>query len=282
MGETGSNGVFTLTSSPDLGFHDTANTLQIAQDSKIEFEGLSLTRSSNILTDVIDGTTLNLMATSSSPVRVTVTNDKSTLKTNIQGMVSTYNDFLKLTEELTIVGTEDEASGALSNDVSTIRFIKAKVRDSVFSDSSTPSGSVAAMRDIGISINQYGVAIFSESTYNAAIANNYEDVVTMLTADTDYQNLFGNSAKGLAQDIATMLGGITDATGVITNRETGSETDRANYEKELTKLESRMDGVYERYLMQFGAMETLMATMDSTKDYLTAQFESLSKVYDQK
>jgi flagellar capping protein FliD len=48
----------------------------------------------------------------------------------------------------------------------------------------------------------------------------------------------------------------------------------------LTKLEERMEKVYNRYLTQFGAMETLMATLDSTKDYLTSQFESLSKAYD--
>ena len=41
-----------------------------------------------------------------------------------------------------------------------------------------------------------------------------------------------------------------------------------------------MERVYDRYLMQFGAMETLMATLDSTKDYLTSQFETLSKAYD--
>jgi flagellar capping protein FliD len=43
-----------------------------------------------------------------------------------------------------------------------------------------------------------------------------------------------------------------------------------------------MGKVYDRYLMQFGAMETLMATLDSTRDYLTTQFETLSKVYDVK
>jgi flagellar capping protein FliD len=32
--------------------------------------------------------------------------------------------------------------------------------------------------------------------------------------------------------------------------------------------------------MQFGVMENLMATLDSTKDYLTTQFEAMSKVYE--
>ena len=46
-GQSGSDGIFTLTSTPDLGFHDTANALQIARDSIIEFEGMTLTRRSD-------------------------------------------------------------------------------------------------------------------------------------------------------------------------------------------------------------------------------------------
>ena len=41
-----------------------------------------------------------------------------------------------------------------------------------------------------------------------------------------------------------------------------------------------MEAVYQRYLSQFAAMETIMASMEGTKDYLKGQFESLSKAYD--
>jgi flagellar hook-associated protein 2 len=279
-GQTGSNGVFTLTSSPDLGFHDAANSLQTAQDSIVGFEGLTLTRDSNTLTDVVDGVSVNLMATTGSSVRVTVTNDISTLKTNIQEMVTNYNSLISLFDEFTATESEADLAGALSEDSSMIRFLKTKVRDSVFGDSSTPSGSMTSLRNIGVSINQYGAITFTEAVYDTAITSDYDDVVTMLTADTNNQNLFETSNKGLAQDIATSLGDLTDSTGVVTVRETGAKTELTDHEDELVKLEARMDKVYNRYLMQFGVMESLMASMDSTKDYLTSQFEALSKVYD--
>ena len=68
----------------------------------------------------------------------------------------------------------------------------------------------------------------------------------------------------------------------MTAREVTAKTDKVDYEQELVKLEKRMDVIYNRYLTQFGAMEGLMATIDSTKNYLTAQFETLSKAYDNK
>ena len=279
-GQSGSNGTFTLTSTPDLGFHDTANSLQAAQDSIINYEGITVIRDSNTLTDIIEGVTINLMATTTSDVRVTIANDKSALKTNIQSMVTAYNDLLTLFDNFVAVDSEADMAGALSEDGSMVRFITNKIRTTVFADSSTPSDNVVAMRDLGVSVNRYGRIEFTESVYDTAVINSYNDIVTMLTADTSDQNLFETSPKGLAQDIATALEDMTDATGIVTSRETNATNKLTDYEDQLTKLQTRMDAVYSRYLMQFGAMEGMMATLDNTKEYLTSQLESLSKVYE--
>ena len=108
----------------------------------------------------------------------------------------------------------------------------------------------------------------------------YDDIVTMLTADTSNASLFTTSNKGLAQDIATTLGNFTDSDGIVTTRSESAVDDLADHEEELADLEIRMEKVYQRYLAQFTAMESLMASMDATKDYLTGQLESLSKAYD--
>ena len=279
-GQTGSGSVFTLTSNPDLGFHETANTLQSAQDSILEYEGLTLTRSSNSVSDVIEGATINLMGTSASEVRLAIANDRSTLKTNIQDMVSNYNSLLTSLDNFIAVDSDTEMAGALSEDGALVRFLKDKIRSAVFNDSSTPSGNISAMRDLGVSVNRYGAVTFTEATYDAAVLSNYDNIVTMLTADTSNANLFASGNKGLAQDIATALEDLTDATGVVTVREATAVTDKSNHEDALIKLEKRMDVIYNRYLTQFGAMEGLMATLDSTKNYLTSQFESLAKAYD--
>ena len=279
-GQTGTNGVFTLSSTPDLGFHETANTLQSAQDAIVGYEGLTLTRGTNALTDVIDGVTINLMGTSASEVRLTINNDRSILKTNIQDMVATYNDLLTLFNNFRATDSDADMAGALSEDGGLVRFLRDKLRAAVFADSSTSAGNITAMRDLGVSVNRYGAITFTEATYDTAVLSSYDDVVTMLTADTSNANLFATGNKGLAQDIVTALEDLTDATGIVTVREATAKTDKTEYEEELVDLEKRMDRIYNRYLTQFGAMEGLMATLDSTKNYLTSQLESISKAYD--
>ena len=247
----------------------------------INYEGLAVTRSTNSINDVIEGANINLLGTSASSVTLNITNDNSTLKTSIQSMVTTYNDVLTLFDNFTSIDeSEVEFAGALADDTSMVRFIKDKMYAAIFANSSSPSGSVNGLRDLGISVNQYGQMTLDEIKYDAAVKTNYSDVVTMLTADTNNQNLYDTASKGLAQDVATILGNFTDTTGIVNSRETTSTSNLKDTKAELVDLEKRMDGVYKRYLKQFGAMEALMATLDTTKDYLTSQFETLSKAYD--
>jgi len=170
--------------------------------------------------------------------------------------------------------------GSLSDDTSMVRFLTDQIRTAIFADSSTNSGNITALRDLGISVDKSGAMTFTETTYDAAVLASYDDIVTMLTADTSNESLFTTTNKGLAQDIATTLGNFTDSDGIVTTRSEGATEDLADHKEELVELEKRMEAVYERYLAQFTAMESLMASMDATKEYLTGQLESLSKAYD--
>jgi|TARA_B110000879_G_scaffold209429_1_gene297129 flagellar hook-associated protein 2 len=279
-GPTGSEGAFSISSTPDLGFGDSGNTLQAAQDSIINFDGLTVTRSSNEISDVIEGATMALTKTTDSAVRLNLVSDKTTLKTNLENVMTTYNDLNTLFTELTAEGSEAELGGALSNDTSLVRYLRSQIRTVMFADSSTPSGGITALRDLGVSLDKSGNLTLDETTYDSVIAESYDDVVIMLSANTSNQNLYGTASKGLSQDIATILEDFSESTGVLTTRTSNAKDELQDYKDELVKLEARMESVYQRYLTQFSAMESLMASMDTTKDYLEGQLESLSKAYD--
>ena len=283
-GDMGIAGTFAVTSSisDDLGFGDADKTLQTAQDAVINFEGLTISRGSNSVNDVISGTTIDLNGVTSSTVRLNVTSDTSTLKTSLQDVVTVYNSLHSSLDNMGSVkdGSTDTLNGALAGDGSLISYIKNNIRTAVFNESSTKSGNVNALRDLGISIDRSGKMTFDETTYNSMVLNNFDDISKMLTAGTSNQSAYDTAAKGLSQDIATTLEGLTDKDGIVTTRSTNASSVLADHKEELTKLETRMTAVYQRYLSQFTAMESMMASLDATKDYLTGQLESLSKAYD--
>ncbi|MDB4428447.1 flagellar filament capping protein FliD, partial [Porticoccaceae bacterium] len=280
-GGIGGQGVFSLSSNPDLGFGDSGNTLRSAEDAVLSVNGLALTRESNEISDVISGATFVLSEASATAVRLNVTNDQSTLKTNLQGVVTAYNKFNRLLADLTSsVANEDLSySGDLAREQSAVRYIKQQVFDKLMAESSTKSGSISALRDVGISVDKTGNLTLTAATFDAAIANSYDDVATMLSAGTSNQSLYDTKAKGLAQDVATLIDGLNSSTGIIATRKDNAEDYSDDYAADLLVLEARMEKVYQRYLTQFAAMDSMLEKMDGTKNYLTGQLESLANMY---
>ena len=263
------------------------NTMQTATDSVFTFNGLSITRSSNTIDDVVTGAVLSInqvTATDSgaNPVRLNISKDTSTLQAKIEGLVAEYNNFNGLMSELGSNNTDEdnEMMGALRRDSATVRYVQNQLRTAILADSSTTSGAITGLRDLGVEMDKSGDLVFDADDYKTAITGNYQQVVTMLTANTDNHSLYATDAKGLAQDIATKLEDLTDSDGVLLTRNTSAEDQVKVYEEDLAALEKRYEAVYDRYLAQFTAMETMMESMNGTKDYLEGQLESLSKAYD--
>ena len=264
-----------------------SNTMQSATDAVIGFNGLTITRSSNTINDVVAGAVLSINQVTetggtSNPARLTISSDTSTLKTKVQSLVTEYNNFNGLMSELGSSATDEDNDmmGALRRDTATVRYVQNALRTAVLANSSTTSGSVEGLRDIGVSMDKSGNLTFDEKKYDTAITTSYDKVVTMLTADTTNQSEYSGDPKGLAQDIAKVLDGLGDTSSVLSTRNTTAENSIETYEEELADLEKRMEAVYDRYLSQFSAMEGMMNSMNGTKDYLEGQLESLSKAYD--
>jgi len=73
-----------------------ATEYQTALDAQFNLNGVSFTRASNTVTDVLLGATLNLSAVTSSPVTLTVTQADSTARTKLDTLVKSYNDLQTL------------------------------------------------------------------------------------------------------------------------------------------------------------------------------------------
>ena len=219
--------------------------------------------------------------------RLTITQDKSQLKTNLQEIVTAYNDLEELIDELnTDEAVELELS--LAGEGSLLRSVQSRIYNALTATSSTPSGSVDAIRDLGISVDRYGKLQFDEGKYDSLIVTNWDDVVTMLTADTTEQSLYSPAPKGLGQDVATIINGLKASTaagdienGLIANRTEALEKAEQSYQEELAKLEARMAVIYQRYLTQFTAMEALVNSLNNTRDYMESQIDVITSAYSQ-
>ena len=279
QGPSGADNAFTVSSTPDLGFHTAGNQLQSAANDLLKVDGMSIVRTSNTISDAISGVTLNLNAVASG-TSLQVTNDTTTLKEKLKELVATYNVVQVVLNELSDPdSTEEEVGGALSNDMAFVRSVRDAIYAAVTTDSSTPSGDVSALRDLGIELTKTGTLSFNEATYDEVVLNNFSDVVTMLSAGTTNQSAYDGADQGLAFDSMEVINGLMDSIdGIFAIREDTATQQLKTYEDRLLAIELRMEKVYQSYLKQFSVMEDLVNTLNGTRDYVKQQLDSIANI----
>jgi flagellar hook-associated protein 2 len=278
-GQTGSDNGFAITSTaPDLAFATSGQTGYVAaSDAVLEVNGLAVTSDSNQVAGIIPGVTMTLNEVTTSPLTATLTSDASVVKSSLQTLVATYNDTVSLLNELgSSESTKYDYSGTLSKD-SIVRTVLSQIRSAVTAESSTPGSTYGFFSDIGVEFNEYGVMTFDDTKFDEVASEAFEDIVTLLSANTDNQSEFSGQPMGLAQDVMSAIDAITDSTdGILTTRTESSTESLDDYATELEELATRMEKIKERYVEQFAAMEAAVNSINSTKDYLKQQFEMLA------
>jgi flagellar capping protein FliD len=128
---------------------------QNGQDALLNVNGLAVTRSSNEVTELIDGVTLNLKSANvGEEVSITVGADITAISENINSMIDSYNAFQDTYKELTAFD-ESNATGSLLLGDSTLRSISSQVRSILTSTVSGISGTnFRSFSELGIFTDQ--------------------------------------------------------------------------------------------------------------------------------
>ena len=267
IGETGAENAFTLTSSDSAL---TFSSVQTATDAQLNVNGIDFTRSSNVIDDVITGVTLSLNTVTSGAANLSISQDDSQARANIVDFVAIYNEAQRQLKEL----SNSSVGGELAGD-SIFRSLTSSLRSLVLGTSSSASGNVSNLSDMGISVSRTGELNVDDTKLDNALANNYADVVKMFSANTDDQTASSTAAAGLAGDISNLIADATDANSyLLTQQDTLADANSARQE-ELSDLADRMERVEERYNRQFLAMQQIIDQMNSTRESMESSFENL-------
>jgi flagellar hook-associated protein 2 len=282
-GETGAAQSFTMSSNNGSGAAVTgvsfSTSLQTATNAAFKVNGLAVTRSSNTITDVIDGVTLDLYANTTGAARLDLNRDTSSIKDNIKGLVTAYNDF---ETSLKILGDKssevEEFGGALAGE-SLLQSVRSQVRGFITNTSTTPGTTIKAARDVGLSIDRNGVLTLDEAKLDTALQNNFGEVSTMFSAGTNNQSIYSPAPAGLAGDAINSIEKMLLSTGLIDTQSKSATTQIAKYKEELKVLEGRMEKLMTRYMNQFSVMESIVGNSNSMRDSLKGTFEGMMKAY---
>lgn len=231
-----------------------------AVDAEVLIDGQKRTGSSNTFTDLVEGVTINLTkAEEGKSFNLAVAADSTAAKTSLSAFVSTYNAALGTLKSASNYNSETKTASALTGDAM-VRGLQAQLRAIFGGDN------VSDLKALGISIAKDGTLSFDSAAYEKTRAE---------------QPSLADSVLGKTGRLSTRLEGLLknnldSGTGLLTQRVDTLNQQIKKLEKEFDDLDARMEKVSQRYTAQFTAMDSLVAQMQSTSNYLTQQLANLS------
>ena len=243
-----------------------ANT-QAATDSSFTIAGIgSFTRSTNTFSDVLDGVTISLKASSGS-TDLTVDFDNSGVQANVQGLLDAYNDVVKTIDLQSQITTDSNGSpqlGAFTGDI-----VPQMIRRSLASAIATPvAGSLSTLSQIGITTQRDGSLSMDTDKFQKAIAADPQ-AVSDLVAGT-------SSRDGVADLLFAKLQTMTQAvTGTIAEREDGLTSQITSLDKQIDATQSRLDQTRQMLEEKFQNLELVVSRIQTTGNALLAQLQAL-------
>ena len=267
------------------GLNLATTSLSTAGDAQVVVNGLTITRSSNAVDDVIPGVYLDLLSTNvGAPADIRVSRDTKVIKENLQAVVKAYNDAVSDINVLTGARSDDSEdiySGSLKGD-STVRLIKSQLRDMFLGNSSTPGITLKAFRDLGLDLDRTGVMSINETKLDSALSNQFVDIVTLFSANTNNQPELGSASRGVAGDAVKAINDLISSRGTIMAQSEGAKDRIDDYKLKLEALNTRMEALLLRYTKQFGIMETMVGQSNALRESLTSTFDGMMAMYTKK
>ncbi|MBH0198475.1 MAG: flagellar filament capping protein FliD [Nitrospira sp.] len=266
----GSNGVAIISDDTDLDLDNSSgtggvDTLQAAQDATVVVgdsaqNPVTLTRSSNVLSDAIPGVTLTMLkATGSSTVQVGVSRDVAAVKTNIAALATAYNDVVKFINERNTYDIATKKGGIFFNEP-TVRGVLTQLRTAL-SSSVAGLSSLKTVGEIGFKTERDGTVTVDDAKLDGALASGYSAV----------KNLFINqtSSTGIAQLINNAVDAIDDAVnGPLTLRKNGLTGQITDLTAEIARKEDILAQYEERLRRQYAALDGLLGRLQSQSSFL--------------
>ena len=315
----------------------TKNLTQTVDGTNASFsvDGISMTRTSNEVNDLFKGYTLNLMSTSNTAVKISSSQNLSTIEGLLNDFISSYNliyggiqsmsmgganqndgsgplagdslarqiqrDLRNFSSKsitgyedgpysLSLLGVSTQRDGTLGLNTNTLKNVfekQPKVVDAVFKNQLITDTAEVEITAIGTATQPGNYAI-SKSGSDFQI-----DGVNMTLSDSIYTSGSGNSAglklkitdtnitsanvyygKSLMTLVEESLTNILAYDGDIQNRLKTLSSSLKDLAEQKTVLDQRMEKLTQRYAMQYASMETSVAGLKDTGDYLTEMLKS--------
>ncbi|WEK44651.1 MAG: flagellar filament capping protein FliD [Candidatus Sphingomonas colombiensis] len=237
-----------------------------AQNAKLTLDGVAVERTSNSISDLVQGLQINLTGTSATPITLSSSTPTTALTNAVNDLVDTYNQVFSA-----LKAQVDPITGDLRADTATqtlYRSMRGLTTRTLIGNAAP--GAPSTLADLGVVTNRDGSLSVDATKLTNAITNNpagVEAIFAYATIGTDGINAAMQSIKLNAT--STLYG-----LGASTATYTKAQGTIATQQDDLTTKQQQMT---DRLTQQFAAMNAKVASYKATQAYMTQQIDMWTK-----
>jgi len=234
------------------------STIQL--NAKLNFNGVNVERNSNTISDLINGTTINLksvMAETDPNVSITIEKDASSIKNKIEEFVTKFNDLYTYLRNNS--KSVDGKRGALIGDTTASSLLNTLTNLVYTNVNGIGSDKINNLSKIGISLNSdSGISITDTSRLNSVINENLNELVDLFT-----------SSNGIAVSLFNRIESYLGSGGFISKTRTTYNSSLTYIKDRIQSTETRIDKSAELMRQRYTKLQLQLAQLLSNQGYFS-------------
>jgi flagellar hook-associated protein 2 len=242
--------------------------IQPAKDASFKYNGITVIRPTNTITDIVTGVSINLLKDAGS-ANVSISQNVQAINDELSLFVTNYN---ALTSQLTSMTTSDTTAGTVGifNGDSSINGITREVNNLLTSI----NGDGLSLAQFGIDLSQDGVMSYDSSIFttqfnkDTSLSEKFFSGLTTTTTTGTVQ-----SVDGLFTSMSTLMDNYTKTDGTIDTLTAGGTAELTRLDDAKIKAQALLDTRYETMTARFIQYDLMMTKLNN-------QFASLQQQID--
>ena len=231
-----------------------------AKSAEIKVDGISIVNDTNTFKDAVQDMTIvaKRQSVDGETAKLSVDVDTESVTKLVDEFIANYNNLIGQ------IGLQTRVGKPLNAD-STIRSFDSQLINAL----STPisdAGPFSSIFDIGLGVDKEGYLEKSSlvRSLNEAMDENYDNIGKAFAGE-----------NGIAKQLESLFDNYLDSKGIMNQRETNLNSQLDDLEDDVLNHEYRMEELEARLRQQYAGLDVLLAQMQSTQTYLSAQLSSL-------
>lgn len=153
-----------------------------AQNAEFKVDGIAVSKTTNTVSDVISGVTLNLLKTNSgSTTNITVARDTASVLSSVNAFVKSYNDISQNLRDAAAYNASTK-QGAILNGEATVRTIQTQIRNVLTAPVAGGASAYTLLSNVGVTMQKDGLLAVDSTKLQAAMDSNFNDVAGLFAA----------------------------------------------------------------------------------------------------